>query len=327
MLITKDSLLNAWSAARASLADAGDALFLERGLVHGPIGLSAVIRVADAKPGILLRVNNNTASTRWHTQKLAGVHFEPALRDRGTHVFPVLAADDEAINVFASFVADVAGLLDPSTPESDQWSMITDRISLWKRFFTRRKGALNEEEQRGLIGELLVLRALMVDRGIDNALEAWKGPAGELQDFHLPEYRVEVKTWTNTTRPEIYVSDAAQLVVDPVWPVWIAAIELTHDARGKNVGDYVTLLAETLAADHRVLFQSLLADVGFLAVHASAYTSSYAVREAKWFCVKDGFPLINRSAIPSAVTTLKYGLALSALASFAGPTPLGRLTV
>jgi hypothetical protein len=237
----------------------------------------------------------------------------------------MLAADDEALNVFASFVADVAGTLEPTEPESSQWVRVTDRISLWKRFFTRRQGGLSEEEQRGLIGELLVLRALVADRGIDTALAAWKGPGGELQDFHLPEYRVEVKTWTNTSRPEIHISDADQLVIDPIWPVWVAAIELTRDVRGHTVADHVALLASTMGADHRLLFDALLADAGYLPVHATAYTGSYAVRDATWFCVKDGFPLIGNHAIPPAVTSLKYGLALAALTSFAGPSPLGQL--
>jgi hypothetical protein len=70
-------------------------------------------------------------------------------------------------------------------------------------------GQLSEQEEIGLVGELLVLRHLIYCRG-DGALSSWRGFAAEEHDFDLGLDDLEVKTSTSERRRH-WISSLTQL--------------------------------------------------------------------------------------------------------------------
>jgi len=323
MSITPETLEEAWSQIRSKISHAEGSPVLEQALIQGEVGLSAVIRVRDSLPGIVIRVPSRWSFTRWQVQRLTGVHFEPAIQEHADILLPVMLADADAAWIFANFAADISSSVSDECPLEEKMRRLMNQIGLWRRFFQHRNDGLSEEEVRGLIGELDILRCLIRDFGVDAAMESWRGPRGELHDFHLSSFRIEVKTWINESLPRIFISDPSQIVIDPVWPVWISAVQLSTDnTSGSTLPAQVALLAAGMNADQKITFETLLADVGYLASHAGIYTRRYSVRETVFYRIVDGFPLIDPATIPGGITCLKYALELSALALFVLPSPI-----
>lgn len=323
MSITPETLEEAWSQIRSKVSRAEGSLVLEQALIHGEVGLSAVVRVRDSFPGIVIRVPDRWNFTRWQVQRLTGVHFEPAIHNHDDILLPVMLAEPDAAWIFANFAADLSLGISAECPLEEKMGQLMNQIGYWRRFFQHRNDGLSEEEVRGLFGELEILGYLIRSFGTDSAMESWRGPRGELHDFHLPAFRIEVKTWINQSLPRIFISDPSQVVIDPAWPVWISAVQLSKDNTvGSTLPARIGGLAAGMNAHQKITFETLLADAGYLASHAESYTKSYLVRDTVFYRIMDGFPLIDPAMIPGGITCLKYALELGALTPFVLPSPI-----
>lgn len=325
MPVNPRSLKNAWAAIRARIPQALPGTILEQALpVPGDIGLSAVVRVNDAMPGIVIRVPSRWPASSWHVLWLTGVRFEHPFEDQNDNLFPVMMADEAAVEVFAIFATDIASALslDGTTMEA-RMSMLMDKIALWKRFFKKNTAPLSEEEVRGLIGELEILSRMITAYGVDAALETWKGPDGELHDFRYDAFRIEVKTWVNESAPRIFISHPSQIVIDTAWPVFIAAVQLAKDdVAGLTLPVRIAEVLNGMIASQKSIIEVLLADVGYLSVHAELYSKRYTVADTVFYHIRDGFPLIDPATLPGGVTNLKYALELGALSPFISQSPI-----
>lgn len=326
MKISAEFLEKTWVEIAAKLSSASEHLFLEKSLLQGPIGLSAVIQVKDSMPGIILRVPNSAPNMHWVVRHFSGVRFEGALKMGDEIGFPIMLADIEARHIYAVLAADLASLISGTGTSEVRMTNLAGRIALWRRFFQSRVGNLTEAEVRGLIGELWMWNSIRTVMGTDFAIESWRGPYGELHDFLLRGFRIEVKSWINESLPRIFISDPSQLVVDEISPVWIAAVELSRDpASGRKLRDWVELILATLNDAQKDLFTNLLADIGFLSAHSELYPEAYTVREVVYYKVCGDFPRIDAALIPAGVTTVKYAIDISAITQFAQLSPLGKL--
>ena len=325
MPVTAKSLKNAWGTIRARIPQALPGTVLEQALpVPGDIGLSAVVRVNNVMPGIVIRVPSRWQVSSWKVLLLTGVRFEQPMADHHDHLLPVMMADDDASEVFAVFTADLASGLSVAGTMEVRMSLLMDKIALWKRFFQKNSGRLSEEEVRGLIGEIEILSRMIAAYGVDVALETWKGPAGELHDFRHDPFRIEVKTWVNESSPRIFISDPSQIVIDPAWPVFIAAVQLARDnTAGFTLPERIATILVGMTAPQRAIMEVLLADVGYLPVHAELYTKRYFVAETVFHSIGDGFPMIDPVTLPGGITNLKYALELGALGPFICASPIG----
>jgi hypothetical protein len=324
MHVTPELLKNGWSAIRARIHRALPGTVLEQSLpVLGEIKLSAVVRVKDAVSGIVIRVPSRWSVLGWQVVRLTGVWFDPLIVDRDEVLIPIMLADEDAVNIFAIFAADLASVISGADKLEVKMRLVMDKIALWRRFFKKNNSPLSEEEVRGLMGEIEVAAMMIGAYGVDMALDMWRGPAGELHDFRHDAFRVEVKTWLNESAPRIFISDPAQVVIDPAWPVFIVAVQLAKDGEaGCTIPERITKLMEAMTVTQRDVLGVLLADVGYLPVHAELYHKRYSVTESVFYKVGDGFPLIDPLTLPGGITNLKYALELGALFPFITASPI-----
>jgi hypothetical protein len=325
MPVNPRSLKNAWAAIRARIPEALPGTVLEQALpVRGDIGLSAVVRVNDAMPGIVIRVSSRWPVSSWQVLWLTGVRFEHAFVDQNDNLLPVMMADEDAVDVFGIFASDLASALSVAgTTMEARMSLLMGKIALWKRFFKKNTAPLSEEEVRGLIGEIEILSRMITAYGVDAALETWKGPDGELHDFRYDAFRIEVKTWFNESAPRIFISDPSQIVIDAAWPVFIAAVQLAKDdVAGLTLPERIATVLKGMTAPQKSIIEVLLADVGYLSVHAELYSKRYTVADSVFYHIRDDFPLIDPTTLPGGVTNLKYALELGALSPFISSSPI-----
>jgi hypothetical protein len=321
--ISAATLEAAWEQIQRKLPQAEGRSFLQKALTVGPLTLSAVIRVADGMPGLLLQIPEVSYATQWPVRHYAGVRFDPMVEIDGGYGLPLMLVDQKARDIFAQLAADIATTAGGEKTAAAKLTAILSRLALWRRFLQNRTGKMSDEEVRGLIGELSVLGCLLATRGVDSCLDSWKGPLGELHDFRLQKLRIEVKSWSNDSLPRIFISDPSQIVADETCPVWIAAVQISKSAvTGRTLSEWVEAPTKSMDPSQKELYCSLLADYGFLAAQAELYPDRYTVIETVFYGVTASFPRIDPRAIPPAICSVKYAIELSAIASHAKPSPL-----
>ncbi|WP_166844727.1 PD-(D/E)XK motif protein [Isoptericola sp. BMS4] len=160
---------------------------------------------------------------------------------------------------------------------------------------------LSEEQQLGLLGELMVLEALLDGAGADDALDWWLGPLAEQHDFALPAVDLEVKT-TLSERRKHMISGTEQLRPNPARPLWLLSIQLTRagGGTGRSLAGMVVDLRGRLSGDAR--FGAALADLGWADEDAELYDQKYLQRSTpRAYAVDDDFPAVTTERLRAVV--------------------------
>lgn len=192
-------------------------------------------------------------------------------------------------------------------------AFLLSRLMRWRRLLEAGDdGLLSPAELRGLFGELTILRHLLTQWPVGEAVRAWVGPLGAHQDFVLSSTRIEVKTvqpGASTTR----ISSADQLDVadaDLVLAV-IALASATADGIGTTPATLVADLRALITDETTLLeFDSLLAAAGYR--EAEIYDQQFfRVDAVRFYSVGKAFPRITREALPSGVAEVVYDIQLA----------------
>ena len=179
---------------------------------------------------------------------------------------------------------------------------------------------MTDDRVRGLIGELIVLARLLAVGEPLEVLTSWTGPHDAIHDFELPDRSIEVKTFLAEDGPTVRISDPRQLDVVRERPAHLVAIKLARTrTSGRTLPAMIQSVAEILSVGPGALdlFETKLAEYGYLSNHAALYTESYACEQVHAYTVSEGFPRIKVDEVPAAVSQLQYSLNLAALKAYA----------
>ena len=78
----------------------------------------------------------------------------------------------------------------------------------WQELWRGKRGRLGPEEQRGLLGEIIVLSSLIQHN--KSSIHSWVGPLRELHDFAGRKAHLEIKT-TARQPPSVFISEVGQV--------------------------------------------------------------------------------------------------------------------
>lgn len=135
---------------------------------------------------------------------------------------------------------------------------LEDTLTRWHSILAIRT-RMSHQAEVGLFGELLVLEALLADRG-DVAIEAWKGTSGEEHDFGFMDADVEIKTTTGERRHH-WIHGLNQLLDTPPTPLWLLSIQITRGGleSGRTLGALIDdVLSATTDAPTNARLQEML---------------------------------------------------------------------
>lgn len=201
-------------------------------------------------------------------------------------------------------------------PGDDACVFLLVQVARWHRMLALgTSGLLSEEAQRGLIGEISVLRAAAAKFGAQVATAGWVGPDDAPQDFVLPSSRVEVKTVISGS-PRVKISSLLQLDVSD-GSLCLALVELVQCPSGTGgvslrgcVEDTRLVLQDDIGAME--LFEDRLS-VACYEDRDEYARIEYRVARVRWFHVTDSFPKLVRSQTPLPIADAKYELLVSAI--------------
>jgi hypothetical protein len=185
------------------------------------------------------------------------------------------------------------------------------------------KPRISEEKQIGLVGELLLFRALLDAYDEYTIIDWWLGPLAEERDYAFPAFDVEVKTTIGESRMHV-IHGAGQLEPSPGRPLWLVSIQITRaggDPNGIALPKLVQEIRERLTAT-RDRFITYLVSAGWEDDDAAMYPTSYIFRTTPAaYLVDEDFPAVTPSRLHAVVPHSNLVSAVSYRVDVSSRTP------
>jgi len=226
--------------------------------------------------------------------------------------------DKDEKGIFFTLCRD---LFDSSENITDKQEIVDNILQrAWRWHHLLRGGSnkkLSFEEQKGLIGELLVLEKILA-AGLDpvTALQCWTGPNAP-KDFEIGADCIEVKARRGAAKPFVTINSEDQLDESNVNSLYLYVVNLTRSPADPpntfNLGDLVNRLVTKMADidfGSPRLFFSLLASSGYDTSHDYS-EDLFIAGDHFLYEVKDDFPRITTSEIRSGTSKVRYSIALN----------------
>lgn len=238
----------------------------------------------------------------------------------GGPILYIRLKDNAQLELFETLCNDVMAAGELADTEAAVLERAIGRTFRWHYLLRGGKlEVLSEEAQKGLIGEIEMLKLAIPTLGAKPALTAWTGPSGAPKDFEFKADCIEVKARRGASQPFVKITNEHQLTDVPDRRLWLAvlAVDRVQLPHGRTLTEYVSEVTELLeqAEPSAIMDWDLrLADAGFDVLHDySAWR--WIVSAPDFHAVTEGFPRIV-APVPLGVSTVSYALALSACTPF-----------
>lgn len=238
----------------------------------------------------------------------------------GGPILYVRLKDSAQLELFETLCHDVMASGEPANTEAEALERAIGRTFRWHYLLRGgRFEAMSEEAQKGLIGEIEILKLLITSLGAKPALATWTGPSGAPKDFELKADCIEVKARRGASQPFVKISNEHQLADVPARRLWLGvlAVDKVQPPHGRTLTEHVDEVTELLERTEPSAIMDWdlhLADAGYDTLHDySAWR--WIVSSPEFHSVAEGFPRIT-APVPLGVTGVTYSLALSACAPF-----------
>ena len=229
--------------------------------------------------------------------------------------------DAEQRELFHTLCLDIKDATSHASSEAEAVARAISRTYRWHHMLRGgRDERLSVEEQKGLIGELMVLQnELLTLLPPTDAVTAWTGPEGSPKDFSIGRISIEAKARRGTGNPWVSISSPEQLD-DSAGPLFLSV--LTIDRAPAQGGDAQTVtqvaaearsaLSDSPAALER--FEALLEAAGLRREHDYS-DCRWVLGRRTMYLVREGFPRLGPSAVPPGVSHVTYRISLEAAES------------
>ena len=257
--------------------------------------------------------------------RLKGVEMILTEGDHGGERMLVLRLVDRGQrDIFLSLCRDIVSSAGSAATEKEAVAVTLRRT--WRWHLLLRGGAggrLTVDEQKGLIGELIVLERLILPYlSPSDAVSTWLGPTGAPKDFEIGRIAVESKARRGGAAPYVAISSEHQLDDAGVDRLFLHVVELDREQAPDKPASTLTEVVDrcrTAIAERDVgavdLFEGLLIASGF------SWEDDYS--DTRWaegkhslFAVAEGFPRLGAVTCPVGVSNVKYTIDLGHLGAF-----------
>lgn len=238
----------------------------------------------------------------------------------GGPILYIRLKDNAQLELFETLCRDVMAAGELAATEAEALERAIGRTFRWHYLLRSGKlDVLSEEAQKGLIGEIEVLKLLISTLGAKPALTAWTGPSGAPKDFELKTDCIEVKARRGASQPFVKISNEFQLTEVQDHRLWLAIlpVDKVQAPHGRTLAEYVSEVSERIQrTDPSVVmdWDLHLADAGYDILHD--YSGwRWLSSEPEFYAVTESFPRIA-APVPLGLSAVSYALALSACTPF-----------
>lgn len=193
------------------------------------------------------------------------------------------------------------------------------RWKYWQSTFSKKKSdILSEEEIKGLIGELYIVKNHFFRQvSIEDSIRAWLGPLGGHKDFEIDDTWYEIKS-TNESSIQITINSLEQLESDIDGYLFIVRLERTSDISTDSL-DLNTIIKEI----SKTLSDPNVMDLYLERLNAAGYEYSeeydaykYRFKGIKLYLVNDSFPRLRKNEINPSIIKAEYSILIDGISEF-----------
>ncbi len=268
---------------------------------------------------LAIRLPMALAKSVGNVPEFRGVRVEKVADTDNTDLFflNLLLTDPSLAEVFDVLLTDLIGQLLPVAEPAQIARLFLNQLARWEELFGRYSTeGLSAAEQKGLFGELYLLRKLL-QNGLSPAvvIDSWVGNDAAVQDFRGAAWAIEVKMSSQTTNERLTINGERQLDESPLERLFL--YYLNADVRtgaGESLNTLIANIRTRLAADFPVLitFNHKLTKAGFFDAQADRYADAgYVIRAEHIFRVSGDFPRIVIADLRPGVSEVRYSVGLS----------------
>lgn len=289
---------------------------------NGFVAYAGVITVSEAKI-FQLELDNSIEIHSNYLRRFHGVEIRVIDGLQGKKDVTIILSDNELLDIFILFIEDLVNELELLNEESEVPLVLNTRVNYWGKLFGKIKSnLLSPERQRGLYGELHILKTLL-SRSSDHAkvVAAWTGPEGTQQDFTNVANGIEVKS-SKATNPFINVNSEHQLDWKIFDSLYLSVVHLDEVNKGVDtLFRMISSITDIIKNQPKLidLFNDKLSRVGVeYGTYEEYNTLGFVIRKVYFFKVEQGFPAITRETVDNnAIHNIKYQIDISAMVDYA----------
>lgn len=224
--------------------------------------------------------------------------------------------DKKMNSIFYKFVDDLVEST-RSVPIENGMDKICDRYELWKKLFYKgRQDLLSESQIIGLIGELLFLKDVMLEKYTAiEAINSWSGCDNTHKDFSVDNDWYEVKV-TKIGALTVKISSLNQL--DSIAPGYLVVYEFEKMSESYNGLTLNTVVNSVLSMLSNELQDKLIEKLKTAGYYYNDKYDEYSYRFAgvNYYFVDKRFPKISRFDIPNAIVRIEYEILKNELTDY-----------
>lgn len=268
------------------------------------------------------------SSPRSRLPHLKGIDVFVRPGPNGTSQSLVLKLLDNSLrDIFHHLCTDVMASTADCGSEAETVAVTVARTWRWHHLLRGGgTGLLTAREQKGLLGELLILeRYLLSSLSAADSLSCWLGPLGAAQDFVVGRTGIESKTCSAHGSSEVFISSEHQLDDSGVRKLFLHLSILDQSEDDDDAAFTITEVARRLRS--RLLtagevvadrYDALLAAAGFR--FEDDYSGfRFTGGERNIFLVERDFPRLTPADLPTQISGVNYLLSLADCTSFIVP--------
>ncbi len=275
-------------------------------------------RGVDRKCMLVLQ-HTSDSTPRSRLPKLKGIEVAVSEKNRdGDQMLVLKLLDSAHRDIFHRLCNDIVASASGATTEREAVEVSLARTWRWHHLLRGgNDGRLSPEEQKGLIGELLVMEHYLLTRipALD-AVSAWRGPLGAPKDFEIGRVCIEVKARRGAAKPYLAINSEHQLDDSGTDALFLYVVELDKAPSDKNEGFTLSEVATRVrnlieTADNAAIniYEELLSATGFR--WEDDYSDFCWIEGSSClYHVQAGFPRIKAQTVMSGVTDVKYSISI-----------------
>jgi hypothetical protein len=298
---------------------------IEKDFIENEIRLksSVICKVATNKITdnklFILRIFEKIEDKKFIKKEFQGVSIELLIYPEFKEITFILL-DNELDDVFALFIENIYDSIYELESESIVISQVLDSIAKWKKLFDKIKSTLlSEQEQKGLIGELMFISESL-EHGVSNdtIIENWFGPDYYNKDFIINNKGFEIKT-TTQDRPTLKISSEQQLDKQDLNILYLIQYNLEESkSNGFTLPELINKIRGEFTESFilKSKFDEKLIQIGYFDDDSSKYDTKYKLIDKHIYNVDDNFPKITKSTLPKGIFNSIYNIETLVLNEF-----------
>jgi hypothetical protein len=266
---------------------------------------------------LLIRVPFQVANTVHVERNLKGIKIEKIAENTNSALLSLCLQDRNFEDIFNILLSDIISHVIELSEPRQVLRQFLNRVDKWHALLEKAvAGGLTPEEQRGLFGEVFLLRKMLhALPEAEKPLIAWVGPEKAVRDFQYGGCALEVKTSQGNNHQRIFISSERQLDTTTTEHLYLFHLSMdAQQAAGESLNDLIDSVLSAFQGDFKLCshFQFKLIQAGYLPAHKEFYAEKgYVIRSEAFYRVEGDFPRIEEDDLRRGVGDVKYSIIIS----------------